>query len=101
MATFRNPANGYTQSVTKASAFFWCLIFGVFYFAYKGVWRHAAIGLLAAFLTAGISWLIYPFFAFNCVRTSYLERGWRELGSRGAHSSRSRATGPSFDGLDV
>ena len=101
MATFRNPANGYTQSVTKSSAFWGCLLFGIFYFAYKGVWRHAAIGLLAALLTAGISWIVYPFFAYNCVRTSYLERGWIEVGARNRSTNRSRAVSPSFDGVDV
>jgi len=101
MATFKNPANGYTQSVTKASAFWGCLLFGIFYFAYKGVWRHAAIGLLAALLTAGISWIVYPFFAYNCVRTSYLERGWRELGLRSGRGVRRQDASPSFDGVDV
>ena len=57
---FKNPSNGYVEEVSGAT-WFWCLIFGAFYFAFKGLWRHFVIGVLAAILTLGISWLIYPF----------------------------------------
>jgi len=80
MATFINPSNGYTQTVKPLTAFAGCLLFGVLYFAYKGVWKHALISFVAAFMTFGISWLIYPFFAYGCVKNAYLERGWREEG---------------------
>ena len=80
MATFKNTRNGYKQSVTQSGAFLGCLVFGAIYFAYKGVWKHFFIGWLAAFCTLGISWLVYPFFAYQCVRHSYLERGWQEVG---------------------
>lgn len=101
MATFQNPTNGYTQSVGPLTSFAACLVFGVLYFAYKGVWRHAFISFFAAFLTLGISWIIYPFLAYECVRNSYLERGWREVsGTAKLHANR-RSVGPSFDGVDV
>lgn len=100
MASFRNPQNGYTQSVSQAGAFLGCLFFGVLYFAYKGVWKHVFISLGAAFCTLGISWLIYPFFAYRCVEHSYLERGWRPVSSRARTVSRRGASaGPSFDNL--
>jgi hypothetical protein len=47
--------------------FLWCLLFGPFYFAAKGAWIHAVIALLAALVTMGLSWLVYPFFAKGIV----------------------------------
>ena len=102
MATFRNPHNGYTQSVGRLSSFFGCLVFGVFYFAYKGVWKHVFISLLAALCTFGVSWFVYPFFAYDCVTHSYLERGWKLQGGRSGQASGSRRnSSASFDGIDV
>lgn len=102
MAKFRNPSNGYTQSVHPLTAFAGCLLFGVLYFAYKGVWRHAIISFFAALMTFGIAWIIYPFFAYQCVRTAYLERGWQEVGhGRKGVVARRQQPGPSFDGISV
>jgi hypothetical protein len=78
---FENPSNGYVEEVTLAPL--WCLVFGCIYFAVKGVWTHAVAALLLAFVTFGLSWLIYPFFASQIMRTHYLRRGWIELGDRG------------------
>lgn len=89
MATFRHPLNGYTQSVGRSSAFWACLVFGVFYFAYKGVWKHALLSLVAAAFTCGISWIIYPFFAYSCVTQSYLERGWQQVADNETPAGRS------------
>jgi hypothetical protein len=75
---FKNPANDYIESVSRL-AWLWTLIFGFFYFAYKGVWRHAIIGLLLGFCTFGISWLIYPFFAKGIVANNYRRMGWIEV----------------------
>jgi hypothetical protein len=79
MATFRNPINRYTQTVNPRGAFWACILFGSVYFAYKGAWKHALLSLLAAILTFGISWFIYPFCAYGCVTESYLERGWEQI----------------------
>ena len=99
MAKFKNPQNGYTQSVSQAGAFFGCLAFGVLYFAYKGAWRHALISFGAAFCTLGISWFIYPFFAYRCVEHSYLERGWkRVVPGRTQRPTVSRSS-PSFENI--
>ena len=32
--------------------------------------------LLAAIVTGGLSWLVYPFFAKGIMRTHYLRKGW-------------------------
>lgn len=75
--TFENPANQYRE--TASAPWAWTLLFGCFYFAAKGIWRHAIIGFFAAIFTVGISWLIYPFLAGGIVRADYLRRGWREV----------------------
>jgi len=76
---FRNPSNGYTEKVS-GFAWLWTLLFGGFYFAVKGVWTHAIVGLLIVAPTFGISWLVYPFFARSIMRTHYLRKGWIEVG---------------------
>jgi uncharacterized membrane protein len=77
---FENPANGYVEKVTAAPL--WCLLFGCVYFAVKGVWTHAVAALALAIFTVGITWLVYPFFATQIMRTHYLRRGWIELPDR-------------------
>ena len=74
---FENPQNSYTEQVDKA--WLWCLLFGTFYFIYKGVWVHAAISFGMALMTSGLSWLIYPFFADKAIRKAYLQKGWKEV----------------------
>jgi len=74
---FRNLTNGYTEE--SRLCWLWCLIFGGFYFAYKGLWTHFFIGIFLAMFTCGLSWLIYPFFASTIVRTGYLRKGWVEI----------------------
>jgi len=74
---FRNPANGYIESADVP--FLWCLLFGCFYFAVKGIWTHALVSAVLAVCTFGFSWLVYPFFAREIVRRSYLRRGWSEV----------------------
>jgi hypothetical protein len=71
---FRNPANGYEEAV--GTPWLPCLLFGCIYFAARGIWTHAAASLLLTFVTFGMSWFIYPFFARQIVETNYLRRGW-------------------------
>ena len=77
MTTFKNPTNGYTETVTGWSML-WTLLFGCFYFAYKGVWGHFFIGLVLGMLTLGLSWLVYPFFTPGILRKKYRQLGWTE-----------------------
>jgi hypothetical protein len=77
MARYQNPDNGFTEEANHP--FLWTLLFGVFYFAVKGIWAHAAIAFICAFFTFGISWLIYPFFARGIVEKHYLRQGWVKL----------------------
>lgn len=71
---FRNPVNGHTEDIGGCWA--WVLLLGCIYFAAKGVWTHAVAALLAAIVTGGLSWLVYPFFAKGIMRTHYLRKGW-------------------------
>lgn len=73
--TFKNDKNFVEDS---SIPFLWCLLFGFIYFIYKGIWTHAVISLLLAIVTAGVSWIIYPFFASEIVRNKYLRDGWIE-----------------------
>lgn len=89
MATyFKNPANQYVVKATGNFWLLWALLFGPFYFAYKGLWGHTFFGILAAIATFGLSWLVYPFFAGTLVRRRYLEMGWLETSPEHERASR-------------
>ena len=89
---FKNPENGYMESIPALSGL-WVLLFGPFFFAYKGVWTHAAIMLclylsffpgvaLLAFLpflgffVFIINFIVYPLKVKGILRRNYLRRGW-------------------------
>jgi len=94
---FKNPFNGYVEEVSNAPL--WSLLFGFFYFAAKGVWTHAAAGAVLAFFTFGLSWIIYPFFANQIMRTHYLRRGWIDASTTppaSPASSRVSSDGPAL-----
>ena len=74
---FKNLQNDYIEE--SSIPFLWTLLFGFLYFAYKRIWSHCLISFILAGLTAGFSWLIYPFFAKAIVRKSFLRTGWVEL----------------------
>lgn len=76
---FQNPTNGYIEEVNKFNSGVWTLLFGCFYFMFKGIWVHALISFVLAIITGGISWLIYPFFAGGIVVKNYRQRGWIEV----------------------
>jgi hypothetical protein len=79
MTRFTNPSNSYTEEASGPFSWLWCLLFGFFYFAVKGNWKHAIISLLLAVVTGGISWLIYPFFVYGINRRFYQNRGWIQV----------------------
>ncbi len=81
MTKFVNPMNGYTEEVTGMSGV-WAFVFGVFYFMYKGVWRHVLIQMLAGLVLVSLFgaaatvlliplWLGYAVFAKSIVEASY------------------------------
>lgn len=73
---FKNPQNDYVEEVSD-DTWLWALLFGGFYFAYKGIWIHFIIGLILAIMTFGVSWFIYPLFARSIVIAHYQKSGWQ------------------------
>ena len=64
MSTFAgqayHPVNGSTEDIWEG--FSWpCLFCGFLWYMYKGMWGWGIIALILAFITFGISWLIFPF----------------------------------------
>lgn len=74
---FVDPLTGRRTRI--AHAWLWALLFGPAYFAVKGAWFHAVASCVAAVLTLGLSWLIYPFLAARLLRKHYLRLGWDPL----------------------
>jgi len=87
-AYFSNPANGYIERATTSWTWLWALLFGPFFFLYKGAWPHALVLLVPAFLEpfqrgagAGLYFLMciaYSVMASRVVRKTYLRKGWTE-----------------------
>ena len=75
---YKNPNNNYTEEIS-ALAWLWVLIFGCFYFLFKGVIRHFFLSLFLSLMTVGLAWLIYPFFAKDIIRNHYKRQGWVEV----------------------
>jgi len=65
------------KEISLRNAFFWSLLLGPFYFARKGLWDSAALSLILAVISGGISVLIYPFFTEQIIVQTYLKKGWK------------------------
>ena len=67
------------DSIDYYNGFSWpCLFFGVFWFAYKGLWVWALFSFVICWVTAGFAWLAFPFFA-NRIHADHLKsQGYRE-----------------------
>jgi hypothetical protein len=79
---FQNPANGHVEDCSGAMV--WCFLMGPFYLGFKGMWGWAVGGVLVAILTAGLFWLVLPFFVEILLAKHYLQKGWSELPVEGA-----------------
>lgn len=87
MARFRNPANGYSESVTPLSML-GAFLFGPVWYAVQGLWAHAAVQVLAVLVFSGVFllwplivavWLGYTFAAPFILSRSFLRRGWHKV----------------------
>lgn len=88
MATyFMNPANRYIEKVTGAWTWLWPLLFGPFYYIYKGAWPYAFAYLLALILLGGgqtgvllsfVLWVVFAIAIYPVVRATYSRSGWIE-----------------------
>ena len=74
---FMNPTNEYTEEVHNC--FILSLIFGSLYFLNQRVWGVAVLSVICALFTGGLSWIVFPFFAKEIVRKTYLRNGWLEV----------------------
>lgn len=75
MMRFTHPLN--QHEVKVRAPWFWMLLFGPLYLAAHDAWSQAFITLVVTVATAGLSWVIYPFFAGRIVRKAYLRKGWQ------------------------
>lgn len=73
---FENPANGYVEAVSVP--WLWCLLFGALYLAWHEAWFGVMLWIVVIPLTAGLAWLVFPFFAELIIRRQYLRSGWIE-----------------------
>jgi hypothetical protein len=71
---FKHPRTGERVDITYALAY--TFLFGMFYFAVRGVWTHVIFSSALAIMTSGISWLIYPFFAKGILRRHLIRQGF-------------------------
>lgn len=101
MKEYKHPVNGRIERVGWKNIL-WALLFGVFYFMYKGLWKHAAIIFVAVILLgfAAVSdldvktmedvqmetdvigslvWIVYAFLVPRILRNHYLDSGWEEV----------------------
>lgn len=86
---FKNPANGHMES--RSVPWLWTLLFGGFYFIVAGLWAPLLIWLLLSVLLFGsmgapatvlvlVMNVVFAVMAGGMVRSSYLRKGWVEIG---------------------
>ena len=71
-------STGQIKDITNAPGY--VLLGGPVYFAVNGVWSHTAASMILAIVTAGLSWLVYPFFAKRVMREYLVAHGWKAVG---------------------
>ncbi len=76
---FRNPQNGYIVHVDPVVAILLTYLTGCLYLIVHRAWAYALIGFFLAILTCCMSWLIYPVFAPQMIKSTYLAQGWELL----------------------
>lgn len=105
--TFENTANGHQEDV-GSGATVGAVLFGPFYFAYKGAWGWAAAeffvsaflcfaGGAGGFAIAVLLQLCLALAARGVVANAYLSRGWREVRPGDAPPQHSLLREPSAD----
>ncbi len=56
-----------------------CLFFGIFWFAIKEMWLLCLVSSLLTYFTAGLSWLVFPFFSNRLYEKHLLNKGYKFL----------------------
>lgn len=68
-------AKGTEKNVFKG--FSWpSLVFGFFWFAVKEMWGWFVISIILVFITFGISWFVFPFFANRLYTKDLMDKGY-------------------------
>lgn len=75
MIIFLKNQNGLTKR-TKLGFSWTMLFFGIFVPLIRGDFKWAIITLLAAAVTCGISWLVFPFIYNKIYIKEHLQNGW-------------------------
>lgn len=81
------PPDGYAQGVNW-TAHMWCLLFGPLWLAYRGIWKHVLLWVLAGIVMGslgGIKLAIIPtIFYFvmapKILEKHYMQKGWKRVG---------------------
>ena len=73
---FKNPLTQEVRSSSSKVSWLWCLLFGAFYFMFKGNWKHVLLYILFGLITLGISMFVYPFLVKDINNAKYLRSGW-------------------------
>jgi hypothetical protein len=88
--TFRNPANGHTESISREASGL-VVLFGALYLACKGLWGHFFLWLLlvggftlatggpGVIIALPIVTVAYAFSINRLIANSYLRKGWIEV----------------------
>lgn len=75
MYNLRNE-NGVCKEVKKG--FSWTMLFfGIFVPLVRGDWKWFLLSLLAAIITSGLSWLVFPFFYNKLYLNDLLNKGYK------------------------
>ena len=80
---FKHPVSGEVIKMTTGFSWLWVLLFGCFWFGFKGMWGHAVLALGLAIVTSGLAWLLYPFFTYRIVKRHCRMSGWLEVDGNG------------------
>ena len=99
---FYHPTNNHPVAVFEG--FSWpCLLFGFFWYAYKGMWKWFILSLLIISFTGGIAWLVLPFFANGQHQNSLKTQGYldkkRDENSEKSNSSKNNNENDNLDKL--
>lgn len=73
---------GFTKEI-KVGFSWTTLFFGCFPALFRGDWKWAIIMFLLAWLTGGLSWLVFPFFYNRLYIKDLLSKGYAPLDDKG------------------
>ena len=84
---FRDPETGTVEIATTGVSWLWAFLWPPLYYAVKGIWTHAIVSFLVAWLVGWVTFglatfvigMIYAIMNTNIVRNHYLGKGWSEV----------------------